>query len=435
VFISITLLTLGIVAFITIHDWVMRRATAKSIQKLLTRVEQSISLQDWEKAEQELAQLLEKGKAGKEAYLLEIKILRGKGSLHEALQKVAVQSRMFPEELLFRLEEGKVLLELNRTQEALTAFQVCAPILRGESDLVSLASALCKAGHPQECLDALAPYLKHSLNGQMLGLAGDAFYELKLFSEAIIHYRKALDLGYKTHQLYVQLGHAYRRYGNLTNAEKTFRNLLEKDAGDSDATLGLGACLQERGQHNKALLIYQASLVVHTKDLRLLHQAAYAALRSKKYRFAEVYFFEVLRQQEADPSTLAYYGFCLESQKKWQEAEQTYLKLVQLFPNYYQGYRALAWMFGVGLSQTLSHTQGLNFAHVALKLKHDPISWEILSACAARTGQFDKAYQIQLALSKQDKASDARARRQQTLRTLRKKIPLGDTQVSRTQVA
>ena len=41
------------------------------------------------------------------------------------------------------------------------------------------------------------------------------------------------------------------------------------------------------------------------------------------------------------------------------------LKLIRLFPNDYQGYRALAWMFGVGLSQTVSQTQGLNYAHIA----------------------------------------------------------------------
>ncbi|HEY4831349.1 MAG TPA: hypothetical protein VIH61_02195, partial [Waddliaceae bacterium] len=172
-----------------------------------------------------------------------------------------------------------------------------------------------------------------------------------------------------------------------------------------------------------------------TKDLRLLHQAGFAALRSKKYRAAETYFFEVMQQQEPDPQTLAYYGFSLENQKKWQEAEQTYLKLIQVFPAYPQGYRALAWMFGVGLSQTVSHEQGINYAHRALKLKNDTVSWEILSACAARTGAFDKAYQIQLTLAKQDADTQTRARRQQALRTLRKKMPLGNHHVLRSLVA
>lgn len=60
---------------------------------------------------------------------------------------------------------------------------------------------------------------------------------------------------------------------------------------------------------------------------------------------------------------------------------------------------------------------------------------EILSACAARTGEFDKAYQIQLSLAKQDNDAASRTRRQQALRTLRKRLPLHDLHVIRSLVA
>lgn len=433
-FITIVLLTLGFVTIITLRDWVTyRRTSTKSVQKILKNIGHAVLLNDWEKGEKDLFPLLEQGRGGKEGALFEIQILRGRGRLHEALQKTEISSRLFPEELLFRLEEGQILLELNRAQEALEAFQVCAPILRGESDFLALATALCQAGEPQQGLDILHAFLPKTHNGHMFALAGDALYDLKLFREAISHYKHAIELGCTTHHVFVQLGHAFRRLGNLSESEKIFRELLDMGGQDIDATLGLGACLQERGHHNKALLIYQTRLA--TKDLRLTHQAAIAALRCKKYRFAETYFFEVLQQQQPDPQLLSYYGLCLEHQKKWQEAEQIYLKFIQLFPSEPQGYRALAWMFGVGLSQTVSLTQGVDFAHRALKLKNDPLSWEILSACAARTGQFEKAYQIQLSLSKNDKDAPTRARRQQALRTLRKRTPLGDTQVLRTQVA
>lgn len=135
-FISIALLTLGFVSIISIRDWVNnRRTSSKSIQKNLKRIAQSIYLQNWEKAETELSPLLENGKGAKEAYLFEIQILRARGRLHEALHIAEMKSRLFPEELLFRFEEGQILLALKRSKEALEAFQVCAPILRGESDL------------------------------------------------------------------------------------------------------------------------------------------------------------------------------------------------------------------------------------------------------------------------------------------------------------
>ena len=69
---------------------------------------------------------------------------------------------------------------------------------------------------------------------------------------------------------------------------------------------------------------------------------------TKRYGQAETFFQEIMQRQSPDLQTLAYYGLCLEYQKKWQEAEQTYLKLIETFPNAHHGYRALAWLFESG---------------------------------------------------------------------------------------
>lgn len=434
-FIAFACITLGIITLITLRDWsYSARKSSKSIQKNLKRISQFITLKKWDVALKELAPLMENGKGGKETALLEIQILHGTGQLAEALAKIHNAGSHYPEELLFRLEEGLILLQLKKPQEALTAFHACKAILRNESDLLAYASALLGSNYAQECLDVLSPYLENAENGQLVALAADAFYELKNFSNAIQFYNQALALRYTSHRTFNQLGHAYRRLGNLAAAEKIFRSLLDKDPSDLEAILGIGSCLQERRQYTKAFLIYQTGLS-WSRDSRLLNKAAYTALRTQKYRKAEDYFFEIMETQELDSETMAYYGLCLELQKKWQEAEQNYLKLIEFFPACHHGYRALAWLFGVGLSQTISLIQGLNFAHRALKLQNDPISWEILSACAARSGAFDKAYQIQVSLAKHDKDPDARSRRQQALRLLRKGMPLHDQHVVRSLVA
>ncbi len=434
-FIVFACLTLGIITLITLRDWsYSARKSSKSIQKSLKRISQFITLKKWDLALKELTPLIENGRGGKEAALFEIQVLHGTGQFEEALAKIQKVSSRYPEELLLRLEEGLILLQLEKPQEALIAFHACATILRNESDLLAYARALLGSNHAQECLDVLSPHLENAENGELVALAADALYDLKNFPHAIGLYHQALSLRCASHRIFNQLGHSYRRLGNLAEAEKIFRSLLTKDPSDLEAILGIGTCLQERGHYTKAFLIYQAGLS-WSRDLRLLNKAAYTALHTKRYRKAEDYFLEIMGLQEVDSQTLAYYGLCLESQKKWQEAEQNYLKLIEFFPTCHHGYRALAWLFGVGLSQTVSHAQGINFAHRALKLQNDPISWEILSACAARTGEFDKAYQIQLSLAKQDKGPDARSRRQQALRTLRKGMPLHDQHVVRSLVA
>lgn len=435
-FILIALLTLGLVAFFTIRDRVRTpRFSSKSIQNSLKLTAQYISLGDWDRATKELTPLLDAGKGGKEAALYEIQVLRGTNRLKAALKQVEQKSREYPEELLFRLEEGKILLSLNQPRDAIEAFNVCAPIMRGETDLFFLASAFYHAGFANHCFELLKPFLSKTRNGELLSLAADALFELKKFKEAIDIYFHAMELGFKTYHLFIQLGHAFRRLGNLSESEKIFRKLLEKDPGDVAATLGLGACMQERGHYHKALLIYQASSAWETKDRNLMKQAGLSALRSKKFHFAEAYFCEVIQKEDPEPQMLAYFGLALEGQKKWQQAEQVYIRLIQLFPTYPHGYRALAWLFGVGLSTTLSNEQGINYAYFALKLKNDILAWEILSAVHARVGNFDKAYQIQLSLAEQDKDTQSRARRQQALRKLRKRTPLDNHHIIRAMVA
>ncbi len=442
-FIAFASLILGIIILISLRDWAhYARRSNKSIQKSLKKASQRISLQDWEGASKELIPLLESSKGGKEAALCEIQLLKGQGMTEEALLKTHAAALTYPEELSFRLEEGVLLAELGLYQEAVEAFKASSSILRTEAEVIAFAEAALKTGNPHLCLDLLQPYLEptgsgkaeHTRSGKAMALAADAFYELKEFSHAIQGYLHALRAGHASHHTFLHLGHSYRRHGNLAEAEKIFRELNDKDPADIDAVLGIGSCLQERGQYTKAFLVYQTGLS-WSRDLRLLQKAAYAALRTKRYAQAESYFFEVTQRLKPDALTLAYYGLSLECQKKWSDAQQIYHKLVEFFPDSHHGYRALAWMFGVGMSQNLTPDQGLHFAQKALQLQNDSTSWEILSACIARTGEFEKAYQIQLSLAKQDRDHTTRNRRQQVLRTLRKKEPLQDQQVLRSLVA
>lgn len=432
-FITIASLIFSIALFIAIREWIQRKQlSSSSHSRLFKKISQFIVLQQWDRAIKELDLLKTKRKSGKEITLFEVQVLQGTGRYHEALQQVTVAKHHYPEELLFRLEEGKILLQLEQPKEALEAFYVCAPIIRQEIDFYFLALAQFKVARTTECLELLRPFLTITQNTQMLALAGEAFYENKKFNEAIKVFTTAMQLGDHSHRNLIQLGHSFRRLGNLAEAEKIFRELLVQNCSDCEAILGLGSCLEERGNHYKAFFIYQSG---PKKNPILLQKIGSTALRIEKYKVAELAFFELLQSQGPNIQLMTYYAFSLEAQKKWQEAEQFYLKLIHLYPSQYQGYRALAWLFGVGLSQTLSQKEGLNFAYRSLKLKNDALSWEILSACCARIGDFDKAYQIQDALSKQDSERSIRIQRQQCLRHLRKRIPLNDHLVLRSQVA
>lgn len=422
--------------FLIIRDRIKYpRFTSKIVKQTLQTIQKQILFQDWEGAEKNLQILHKKKHFEKEILLLELKVLRGTRLLKEALELVTIISRQFPEELLFRLEEARILLDLNNPEEALNCFKVCLPILRDELDFFDYGQALFETGHIEECCQVLEEWAYHSAHPRLIALMGDCYFHLKDFPSSIFYYEKALKIGGPFHEWMTRLGTAYRKHGNLSQAEQIFRSILEKDGQDLTALMGLGACLQERGQYHKALLTYQTSPCWYLQDPRLLLQAGYCALRTQKFSYAESYFTPLLIQEKPSAQVLFYYAYSLEGQQKWQAAENTYLALVHHYPNDPNGYRALAWLYGVGLSAQISADEGIHYAHIALKIAPDSLSLEILSACEARRGNFEKAHQIQESLFYREVDREKRGRYQQAMRLLRKNLPLDDNQVLRSLVA
>ncbi len=457
-FILCGILTIASIIYIAFRHWVKSaRLSALTIQQTLNKISEHISLEEWDVAASKLIPLLENRKGGRKAALFEIQILRQKKAYNEAYQKVQKAAREFPHDLIFSIEAGKLLLKLGQPQKALEILQKCSAIIRSESDVYAYASALLQSGYPGQAIEMLEPWLAQAMPsipdsteplwsdqsshlpgssgiGKLFSLAAWAHFELKDFAETINYYTKAIDLGFTSHKLLIQLGHAYRRFGNLQKAEELFKSLLEKDSMDIAALLGLGNCLQERGLYQRALLLYQSGKLWEQKDKRLLLQAGICALNIKKYPYAETYFYELL-EIESSPKVLAYLGYALEKQDKWPEAESSYRRVIETNPSDPNGYRALAWMFGVGLSTTLSQDEAINFAHIALNIAPEPLTWEILSACEARIGNFKRAYEIQEALSEGDEDRESRQRRQSALRKLRSEAPLNSSHVVHTLVA
>ncbi len=435
-FISAVAATLLLFAFLTLRERIKyTRLTSPILKKALKQIAEQMALNEWEAAEKGLRLLLAKGKGGREALLLLVHILRTTKRYEEGLALTLTAARDYPEELAFRLEEAKIFLEMKKPEEAIAAFRVCAPILRSESDYYECALAHFQTGQIKTCWELIEGRVASSQNEKLFALAGNCQFEFKQYSEAVLFYESAVKNGSVNPMLMNQLGHAYRKLGNLSLAEQIFRHVLEKEGADISATLGVGSCLQERGLHLKALLFYQSGAAWEKKDPRVLFQAGLCALITKRFHYSSLYFSEVSYLQEPTAQLLFYYGVSLEGEHKWQEAEQTYLQLVKAFPADVKGYRALAWLYGVGFSATLSAEQGLSFAYVALKALPDFISWEIVSACEARQGNFQRAHQIQEYLLSFEEDSSARIRRQHAMRNLRKHLPLDDQYVLRSQVA
>lgn len=406
-----------------------------SNSRLLGKIDHLLTLKELDKATVLINKLQKKGEISKELLFFRVKLLRLSHEFQRALKLSQWAAKRYPEELLFRVEEALNHLELNNPKEALLAFDVCEPILHLESELLALAKAYLLNHDFDRFWDRLEPMLQNNPSEHTYALAGDYYFEAKEFQTASLAYKQALELDPSFKQARLQLAACYLNLNQINLAEEIFKPLFEKDPHDVTTIIGLGSCFEKRGLFYKALHFYQTSHIWEKQDPRVYLRSGICALHIKRFTFAETYFKHVLEKEGLSAQVLSYLGLAYEGQNRFEEAESTYLEVTHKFENTIYGYRALAWMFGCGLSTQISYEDGLNFAYKALEFNQENHLWEILSACYARMGCYQEALKIQEKLAFKDLEIEAKKKRALAMRTLRQHLPLSTHLISRHLVA
>jgi tetratricopeptide (TPR) repeat protein len=407
----------------------------RSVDRLLANCSCLIATRHWEQALTIVRPLCRRQLGGVRARILCSQIYRATHQLHKALEMIELGLKEEPQHLGLLLEQGKILLQLKRPQKALDALGQCVPVLRSCEDHLDLATALFQTGHIDAAWSEIEPLLAKSQTGRAFALAGDILFANKQYSDALMYYFKAKHSGWDSHRIAARLGYAFLGTAQYDEAERRFLTILEKDPTDIASTLGMGACQEIYGNYKDALDIYQDDQVWALGNSLILRQAGYCAVHAGQYAFAELYLDAAIKKGSSCPKALAFLAYSRECQGKWEAAEETYFQLVKNFPDEAAGYRGLAWLFGIGHSHQLTTDSGIAMAEEAIARQPDASSWELLSACEARAGNFNRAHDIQERLSFQEGNGDQKQRRRQAMRALRKGQPLNATLVYHHMVA
>lgn len=437
IFLFVLLITMGFVIYLSLRHWYRGQCILlHALRKALEQATQSIAMHHYEEVERVLLPFLRYPKAPSAVHIRYSEALRGLKRWDEALHAIKYAHSIYLHDCLVELEWAKVLVDLRQYDEALVHFSICRSMIKGELDTWYIAQALFKTGKIEEAWLWIEPKLKESTQPSFSILAALLLGERGQWDTAISIYQTLVDEGYSHHDVLYGLGEAYRRNGNLKEGEYFFRQLLKQDPTDVEATLGIGQCMTERGFYQKALLFYQTSHAIATGDPRLTHQMAFCALRTERFVEAEWLFAKLLKEPFfVQAHHLCCYGYTLEKQQKWAEAEKVYQNAIQRFPHDPHAYRALAWMYGVGFTVATSQEEGLIYSYHALEQLPDRISREIAGACQARAGHFLAAIRMIEQLLTEETVVESRSRLQAALRSLRKELPLDQRFVLRELVA
>lgn len=428
------LVALGIVALVLvgIRRWLISyRPSTKRVLHLQEKILKCIETNKLNEAGKSIHILVNKQLGYPKTAFLQAKLLHKTGQSELALQVLDKTLRSYPDNKLLQMEQARILLFLDNSKGALEIFEQCKSALQSESDIIDFVIALLSNGQVNEAWWQLNPYLQETTNGHLLFLAGECRYYKKQYVQAILLYRRAQKNGWTNKQTMLRLAYCFRNLRHLDKAAAHFEKVLSRDLQDLDAALGLGSCFEMSGEYDKALMCYQEPAIWDQGDGNIMHRAGICSLRLGYYEYAENYLRGAIKSDIVTPKILTLLGYSLECQNKWEEAEKVYIKLTEHYPNNVLGYRALAWLYAVGLSSQIDSSMGIHLAEKSLELQNDDIGWEILSGCEARAGNFAKAHDIREKLSSLSNNQLTSKRHRSAMKMLRQRIPLTQKLVMR----
>lgn len=406
-----------------------------NLEQIHRVVRQRFAVCDWESARRDLSGLAHLEDADETTLVLYARSLRGCKRYEDAESCLAKLLERNPAHMEAIKEHGKLLLEQGKPQEALQKLNQSVSSIRDEESLIDLSAALFANGDVEAAWKHVEQHALQSSNGRLLSLAADCQFYWKNYTLAIQLYQQAEHYGWSNYRTISRTGQSLCCVGSFLEAENHFRELLNYDPEDCFTRLALGFCLEKQELFEQALDVYQQCKTWDQNHPHLLRQAGICAAYMGEFAHAEFYLKSAIRQNVVSPRTYACLGYSLECQKRWDEAEEVYLDFIERYPEHVAGFRALARLFGIGLSRKITPQDGIAFAQFAVQLLPDSASWEILSACEARMGNFSRAHHIQEHLWTQAPDKETRERCHKAMRALRKCQPLDEQHVGHVLVA
>ncbi|EGK69625.1 hypothetical protein CAB1_0918 [Chlamydia abortus LLG] len=399
--------------------------------QVIREVHLSMELKEWSAAEQKLLPILKKRCYRRQCLFDYMRILRNLRRFDEVEKLLDEARRLHLRGPQFLLEIAYKAYRHGAYKESCHAFSLVSKEIFEEQDAAKYASALVHVGNLDAACSVIEPWISPLSHQETYITVGDIYFISKRYQDAIEFYNRAYTLGPCPLKVIYNLAHSSRICGNYLEAGKLFRKLLSEPTYREESLFNIGLCEQKQGRSKKALLIYQSSDLWSRGDALLMKHAALAAMDQGDHHLAEYCWglaFQCCTYAEDWQCSLGY-GFSLCCLKKYSDAEKMYLKVIQKFPDCPTACKALAWLSGVGYASIVTAEAGLEYAKKALQLNHSSQTLELLSACEARSGNFDAAYEIQAFLSAQDVSLQQKKRRSQIMRNLRRKLPLNHQHV------
>lgn len=221
-----------------------------------------------------------------------------------------------------------------RFREGLTFFSQTSVSQAPEA--ASLARAvkgefLLASGERERGLQELSTMAGGSLEEVQLALAAAA--RSKLYREVVVWAQAALERFPEDEDITFGLAAAYERLGQLSQAEKTFRRLLQANPSNASALNYLGYTFADRGENlQEAKELVEKAVSLDPFSGAYLDSLGWVHFRLGDLDLAEKYLTEAATLEPFDPTVHEHLGDLYRAQGDMVKAEKAYRKALDLEP-------------------------------------------------------------------------------------------------------
>ena len=237
----------------------------------LENINELINNKEFEKAKEELKEILQKDEKNIEA----LKLL---GLCHINLEEYKEGQNIFETVIKYNDDATSWFYLANcydNQNDYLHAISAYEEVLRLRSAYPeaykNLAIVYVKNEEPQKAVETIEKALPYSDDDYTTYyIAGTACMALKNFNKALEFFEKALTLNPEHSQLYNNLGTCYVTIGKLDEAYTNFIKATELDSENSITYFNIGSILQLQNKHDKACDFFEKAYALEPQDSYLV---------------------------------------------------------------------------------------------------------------------------------------------------------------------
>ena len=186
-----------------------------------------------------------------------------------------------------------------------------------------------------------------SVNVNALRNLGVLYSMKKDHAKSLEYLKKALAHDTADPEIYNSLGITYSNIGDTAKAIGYYRRAVAMDDNNLDFLHNLGSICLAAGKHDEARKILEKMIVLDTTDTEAHFLMGNMFLSRKDYARAERFFDVAAERAPKQPRYLYYRGLVKDRLRKQADAEASYKKALEYFPDYFEVHQRLGILYVV----------------------------------------------------------------------------------------